>query len=90
MIRMKRLSEAYGMKVFVETGEYYGEIEEAQITRTKVQSWKIRATKNSLLSKMIGASKGVIIPHKLVKAIGDIVIVCSEAIPSYTGEEEAK
>jgi sporulation protein YlmC with PRC-barrel domain len=78
------------MKVFTDAGEYFGDIEESILTQTKVFGWRVRATKNSFLSKVLGSAKGVIVPHQLVKSIGDIMIISKAAVPSYgpEGEEE--
>jgi len=40
------------------------------------------------LSKLLGGAKGVIVPHQLVKAIGDVMIINKAAIPSYSEEEK--
>ncbi|RMD57502.1 hypothetical protein D6825_03875 [Candidatus Woesearchaeota archaeon] len=88
MLRMKNIKEMYDMKVFTDQGDYFGDIEEAILTKTKVQAWRIRATKSSFLSKVLGSAKGVIVPHQLVKAIGDIMIISKAAMPSYPEEEE--
>jgi len=88
MLKMKKITESFDMKVFTDEGDYFGDIEEAMLTQTKVYGWRIRATKNSFLSKVLGTAKGVIVPHQLVKAIGDIMIISKSAVPSYGGEEE--
>ena len=61
MIRMKKISEAYDMKVFTDSGDYFGDLEEAILTQTKVFGWRVKATKNSFLSKVLGSAKGVIV-----------------------------
>ncbi len=88
MLKMKRLSQTYDMKVFTDTGDYFGDLEEAILTTTKVFGWRVRATKNSFLNKVLGSAKGVIVPHQLVKSIGDIMIISKAAVPSYSGDEE--
>ena len=90
MLRLKKISEVYDMKVFTDTGEYFGDIEESLLTPNKVFGWRVRATKSSFLSKVLGSAKGVIVPHQLVKSIGDIMIISKTAVPSYNPEEEAK
>lgn len=87
MLRMKKISETYDMKVFTDQGDYFGDIEEIILTQTKVHGWRVRATKNSFLSKVLGSAKGVIVPHQLVKAVGDIMIISKAAVPSYSEEE---
>lgn len=88
MLKMKRISETYDMRVFTDAGDYFGDIEESILTQTKIFGWKVRATKNSFLNKVLGSAKGVIVPHQLVKATGDIMIISKTAIPSYKHEDD--
>jgi sporulation protein YlmC with PRC-barrel domain len=87
MLKMKKLSETYDMKVFTDTGDYFGDVEESILTATKVFGWKVKATRNSFLDKVLGSAKGVIVPHQLVKAVSDIMIISKTAVPSYSEEE---
>ena len=87
MLKMKKISETYDMKVFTDTGEYFGDVEESILTQTKVFGWRVRATKGSFLNKVLGSAKGVIVPHQLVKSIGDVMIISKAAVPSYSQEE---
>jgi len=89
MLKMKRLTECYDMKVFTDSGDYFGDIEESMLTQTKVHGWRIKATKNSFLTRVLGSAKGVVVPHQLVKAVGDIMIISRAAMPSGSGEDEA-
>ena len=86
MLKMQRVSESYDMKVFTDDGDYFGDIEEAIITKSSIASWRVKSTKNSFLSKVLGTAKGVIVPHSLVKATGDIMIISKTAVPNYTEE----
>lgn len=88
MLKMKRISESYDMRVFTDAGDYFGDIEETILTQTKIFGWKVRATKNSFLNKVLGSAKGVIVPHQLVKSIGDIMIISKTAIPSYKQDDD--
>lgn len=88
MLNMKRITEAYDMKVFTDAGEYFGDIEESILTHNKIFGWRVRSTKNSYLNKILGSAKGVIVPHQLVKSIGDIMIISRQAVPSYNPDEE--
>ena len=81
------ISETKGMKVFTDAGDYFGDIDEIILTKTKVFGWRVKATKNSYLSKVLGSAKGVIVPHQLVKSAGDIMIISKAAVPSYSEEE---
>ncbi len=90
MIKMKRVSDTIGMKVFTDAGDYFGEIEEAILTRTKVYGWRVKSTRNSYLEKVIGSAKGVIVPQSLVKSFGDVMVISKTAIPSQMEEKEEK
>jgi len=86
MLDLKKISEVFGLKVFTDDGKYFGEMEEAVLDANRVFGWKIRASRESFLSRSIGGAKGVIIQHPLIRAIGDIVIVSNTAIPSSREE----
>lgn len=88
MLKMKKISETYDMPVYTDTGEYFGDVEESILTQTKVFGWRVRATKKSFLSKVLGSAKGVIVPHQLVKSVGDVMIISKAAVPSYEGSEK--
>lgn len=87
MLRTKRVTESYDMRVFTDTGDYFGDIEEVILTQTKIIGWRVRASKNSVLNKLLGSAKGVVVPHQLVKSVGDVMIISKAAMPSYTGDE---
>ncbi|MDP4012690.1 MAG: PRC-barrel domain-containing protein [Candidatus Nanoarchaeia archaeon] len=87
MLKLKRITDVYEMKVFDDMGNYMGDIEEAILSANKIFGWRIRATKSSSLNRILGGAKGVIVPHRFVKAIGDIMVVSKQAIPDYENEE---
>lgn len=89
MLKVKRMTQVYDMKVFTDGGEYFGDVEETILTGNKVFGWKVRATRNSSLHKILGGAKGVIVPHKLVRAVGDIVIISKSAMPQSSESEES-
>ena len=87
MLKLEKVSEIYDMKVFTEGGEYFGDVEEAIITKTKLHGWRVKATKNSYLAKVLGSARGVIVPHQLVKNIGDVMLISKAAAPAGGHEE---
>ncbi|MFH1972826.1 MAG: PRC-barrel domain-containing protein [archaeon] len=87
-LKIKNVTELYNMQVFTDAGDYFGDIEEAVLTNNKVSGWRIRATRESFLSRILGGAKGVIVPHQLVKSIGDIMLISKSAVPSYEEESE--
>jgi sporulation protein YlmC with PRC-barrel domain len=87
-LKIKNITDLYNVQVFTDSGDYFGDIEEAVLTNNKINGWRIRATRESFLSRILGGAKGVIVPHQLVKAIGDIMIISKSAVPSYEEEPE--
>ena len=88
MLKMRKISETTALKVYTDDGLYFGEIEESLIKSNKIESWKIRASRESFLSKALSGAKGVVVPHLLVKAIGDVMLVSRNAAPAYSEEEQ--
>jgi len=79
-MRIKKITSVIGSKVYTDSGDYFGEIEEANLTENKIDGWRIKVG-GSVLS-LIGGAKGVIIPHQFVKAISDIFIINKSALPN--------
>ncbi|MEK6939454.1 MAG: hypothetical protein AABX31_01885 [Nanoarchaeota archaeon] len=90
MLKMKKVTETYELKVFTDAGDYFGDIEDSIVYNNKVSGWKIRATKNSYLARVLGSAKGVIVPHQMVKAIGDIFVISKSAAPAGGSVEEGE
>ncbi|MBU0957330.1 MAG: PRC-barrel domain-containing protein [Nanoarchaeota archaeon] len=86
MLRVKKVSDVLGKKVFTDAGDIFGEIEEVNLGENKVDSWRIKVV--SSMASYIGGARGVIIPHQFVKAIGDVVIVSRTALPIRDEEVE--
>ena len=72
-MRVKKLSEVIGAKVYTDSGDYFGEIEEANIHDNKVEGWRIRVLGS--MATLMGGARGVIIPHQFVKAVSDIFLI---------------
>lgn len=88
MLRTEKLSNTFEKRVYTDQGEYFGDIEESILTINKIFGWRVKATRGSGLNKLLGGAKGVIVPHQLVKAIGDIFIISKAAIPTISEKEE--
>jgi len=89
MLKLLNITDVFGMQVFTDAGDYFGDIEEAYLVNNKVSGWRIKATRNSFLTKILGGAKGVIVPHNLVKSIGDVMLISRAAVPSYEEDEES-
>lgn len=86
MLRLKKVSDVASLMVYTDAGDLFGQIDEAIVVKNKIDGWKIRAVRDSFLSKTMPGAKGVIIPHQLVKSIGSIMIVARAAAPSNIEE----
>ncbi|MBI2632703.1 PRC-barrel domain-containing protein [Candidatus Pacearchaeota archaeon] len=82
MLKTKLIHEIYEMPVYTDSGDYFGDIEEAVLVSNKVFGWRVKSTKNSYLSKVLGGAKGVVVPHQLVKAMSNVMIISKTAIPT--------
>jgi sporulation protein YlmC with PRC-barrel domain len=85
MLKIKKVTDVIGRKVYTDTGDYFGEIEEANLIENKVDSWRIRIA--SSMGSFLGGARGVIIPHQFVRAVGDVVLVSRASLPLEEGEE---
>jgi len=79
MLKIKKLTDVIGKKVYTDTGDYFGEIEESNLVENKIESWRIKVV--SSMGSFLGGARGVIIPHQFVRAIGDVVIVSRASLP---------
>ena len=87
MLKLRKLNELYDMAVYTDSGDFFGNVDESILLSNKVYGWRVKATRDSFLSKVLGSAKGVVIPHQLVKSIGDVMIISKTAIPSPEREE---
>jgi sporulation protein YlmC with PRC-barrel domain len=79
-MRIKKISEVIGNRVYTDSGDFFGEIEEANLSDNKVDGWRIKVG-GSVVS-LVGGAKGVIIPHQFVKAVGDVFLINRAALPN--------
>jgi len=80
------MTEVIGAKVYTDSGDLFGEVEEANLLDNRVDGWKIKVS--GTISSLISGARGVIIPHKFVKAISDIFIINKSALPGPESDIE--
>tara|TARA_Y100000310_G_scaffold150995_1_gene150513 strand:- start:4868 stop:5146 length:279 start_codon:yes stop_codon:yes gene_type:complete len=85
-MRVKKMTEVIGAKVYTDSGDLFGEVEEANLQDNKIDGWKIRVSGS--ISSLISGARGVIIPHKFVRAISDIFIINKSALPEPGSDVE--
>ncbi len=81
-MRIKRITETIGTKVYTDAGDFFGEVEEANLQENKVLGWRIKV--GGKIMSLIGGARGVIIPHQFVRAISDVLIINRAALPSQS------
>ena len=82
MLKIQKISEVLGKRVYTDGGDLFGEVEEVNLVENKVDGWRIKIARDSNLSAFLGGARGLIIPHQFVKAINDVFIISKSALPS--------
>lgn len=83
MLKIKKVSEVIGKRVYTDSGDFFGEVEEVNLVDNKIDSWRIRIAGS--MGSFLGGARGVVIPHQFVKAIGDVCIVSKANLPLNEG-----
>jgi sporulation protein YlmC with PRC-barrel domain len=83
-LNIRKISETTRSKVYTEDGYFLGEVEDAIISDNKIYGWKIKVLDPDLSRRGI---RGVIAPHQLIKAMGQIWII-SKAVYSVRSTSE--
>ncbi len=81
MLKIKRLTDVVGHKVYTDAGDLFGVIEEVNLVDNKVDGWRIVVSRDSSMMGLLGGARGIIVPHQFIKAIGDIILISKAAVP---------
>ena len=81
MLKIKKLSESIGKRVYTDTGDLFGMVEEVNLIDNKIDGWRIVVSRDSELINVLGGARGLIVPHQFIKAMGDIIIINRSAVP---------
>jgi sporulation protein YlmC with PRC-barrel domain len=85
MLKIKKISAMVGKRVFTDNGDLFGEIEEVVLAENKIDSWRIRVSKD--MARNLNGARGIIIPHPFVKAIGDVFVINGANLPIAEKDE---
>ncbi len=88
MLKIKKISEVIGKRVYTDSGDFFGEVEEVNLVENKIDSWRIKVAGS--LGSFLGGARGVVIPHQFVKAIGDVFVVSKASLPIQEEPEIAE
>lgn len=88
----KSITETYGKAVYTDEGYLFGKVQDVVIGKYAISGWVVTIPPESILKRTVPGVKAVIVPHKAVKAVGDIIIVSSklEVPQPRRGEEESE
>ena len=84
-MKIQKVSDVLGKRVYTDSGSYFGEVEEANLFENRVDGWRIRV--GAGVTTVLGGARGVIIPHQFVKAIGDVVVINGSSLPISEKED---
>ena len=87
MLRIKRMSEVVGRRVYTDSGDLFGMVEEINLVDNKVDGWRIVVARESGMIQVLGGARGIIVPHQFIKAIGDVILINKNAVPVQTEDE---
>ena len=79
-MRVRKISEVIGLKAFTDSGDFFGQVEEANLLDNKIDGWRVKV--GGSITSLVGGARGVIIPHQFVKAISDVFIINKTALPT--------
>lgn len=79
-MKIKKISEVIGSRVYTDAGDYFGDIEQVNLSENRINGWKIRLGPSAVSS--FQGVRGVVIPHQFVRAISDIFLVNKAALPA--------
>jgi len=85
MLKIEKISQVLGKRVYTDGGDFFGEVEEVNLFENKIDGWRIRI--GSGMNALLGGARGVIIPHQFVKAIGDVMVISKASLPTREIEE---
>ena len=88
MLKIKKMSEVVGRKVYTDSGDLFGVVEEINLIDNKIDGWRIVVARDSGMLEVLGGARGIIVPHQFIKAIGDVVLINRSAVPVQPEEED--
>ena len=85
-MKIRKITEVIGKRVYTDSGDEFGFVEEANLFENKIDGWRIKV--GGGVASLMGGARGVIIPHQYVKAISDVFIINKSALPSSESDSD--
>ncbi len=89
MLKIKKMSEVVGKRVYTDGGDLFGVVEELNLLDNKVDGWRVVVSRASGMSSLLGGARGIIVPQQFIKAVGDVILINKSAVPVKEDENVA-
>jgi len=81
------MSDVIGRRVYTDTGDLFGVVEELNLEDNRIDGWRIVVSRESGMVNVLGGARGIIVPHQFIRAIGDIILINRSAVPIQSQED---
>ena len=88
MLKIKRLSESLGKRVYTDSGDFFGTVDGVNLVDNKIDGWRLLAGRESSVMNLLDGAKGIIVPHQFIKAIGDVFLINRNAVPIRASSDD--
>ncbi len=89
MLKIRKMSEVIGKRVYTDGGDLFGVVEELNLLDNKVDGWRMVVSRESGMSSLLGGARGIIVPQQFIKAVGDVIVINKSAVPIKEEDEMA-
>lgn len=89
MLKIKKMSEVVGKRVYTDGGDLFGVVEELNLIDNKIDGWRIVVSRESGMNNLLGGARGIIVPQNFIKAVGDVILINRNAVPVKEEDEVA-
>jgi len=87
----RSITETYGKAVYTDEGFLFGRVQDVVVGKYAITGWVVAVPPESILKRTVPNVKAVIVPHKAVKAVGDILLISSKLeVPQPKSGEESE
>jgi sporulation protein YlmC with PRC-barrel domain len=85
----QEITNLVGREVYSNNGVFVGEVRDVHLDfeRQTVTELALRDLNTELFNGRIGPGKGVMIPYRWVRAVGDVILI-NDVVERYKDEEE--
>ncbi len=87
----RSITQTYGKTVYTDDGYLFGRVQDVVLGKYAIQGWVVSIPPESVLKRSVPTVKAVVVPHKAVRAIGDVLLISSRLeVPKPSKGEETE